>query len=242
MINFEEVCRPVIYEHDHWEFTYWVKGSSFLIGNSNHYYWVTASHVLNNMGGSANSLRIFPSDSAKVSLPFNEAYIVNKGLANDEDYKDIFMLRVDLTGFDNSGDAPLAAQDIMKGSMPAEQLLADDELWVIGYPSESNFINYESREINNTRSVLRANYKGTSISKHCHTLTINSSIFLDDYDGLSGGPVVHMKQGSYNGQVVNSPLLVGMLLRGTSSSGIAHFVSSNVIVDLVNIAEKMPNE
>ncbi|TSA06940.1 MAG: hypothetical protein D4R73_10505 [Deltaproteobacteria bacterium] len=237
MSKFEEACRPIIFEQEHEEFSYWGKGSSFLIANSNNYYWVTASHVLINMGGRADSLRIFPSDNSKISVPFNEQYTVNKGSTDDEDYKDIFMLRIDLNEFDSSGDAPLIAQDIEHGILRAEQLEPNDELWVIGYPSESNFIDYDSCEIKNTRSVLRAIYRGRSVSDHCHELIVESSIKLENYDGLSGSPVFHMKQLNRNGQVAVYPLLVGMLLRGTASSGIAHFVSSSVIVNIVNLVE-----
>lgn len=238
MNQFEEACRPVIFEQGHAEFSYWGKGSSFLIANSNNYFWVTASHVLVNMGGSAQSLRIFPSDHSQISLPFNEQYTVNKGLIDDEDHKDVFMLRIDLKEFDSFGDTLLVAQDIEHGILPAEHLKPNDELWVIGYPSESNFIDYDSREIKNTRSVLRAIYKGTSVSDHCHELTIESSIKLQSYDGLSGGPVFHMKEGPHNGEAVVYPLLVGMLIRGTAESGIAHFVSVRVIAEIVNLVDK----
>lgn len=101
--------------------------------------------------------------------------------------------------------------------MSAELLKPGDELWVIGYPSESNFIEYDNREINNTRSVLRAIYRGRSISEHCHELIIDSSIKLENYDGLSGSPIFHMKQLNRNKQA--KALLVGMLLRGTALSG-----------------------
>jgi hypothetical protein len=71
-------------------------------------------------------------------------------------------------------------------------------------------------------------------------LKIESSIKLETYDGLSGSPVFYMKQAIHNGEAVVYPLLVGMLLRGTASSGIAHFVSSSVIVNIVNLVEKTP--
>lgn len=240
MNQFEEACRPVIFEHKHAEFSYWGKGSSFLIAGSRNYFWVTASHVLVNMGGCAESLRIFPSDNSRISLPYNEQYTVNRGSIDDEDYKDVFMLRIDLNEFDSSGDAPLIAQDLEQGTLPAECLKPDDELWVIGYPSERTFIDYDIREIKNTRCVLRAIYRGRSVSDHCHKVTIESSIRLENYDGLSGSPVFHMKQAIHNGEAVAHPLLVGMLLRGTASSGIAHFVSSSVIVNIVNLVEKIP--
>ena len=238
MSQFEEACRPVIFEQESAEFSYWRKGSSFLIANSKNFYWVTASHVLVNMGGSAQALRVFPLDDSQISLPFNEQYTVNKGSTDDEDFKDVFMLRIDLNEFDRHGDTPLVAQDIEHGVIPAERLKPGDELWVIGYPSESNLIDYDSCEIKSTRSVIRAIYKGTSITVHCHELAIESSIKLESYDGLSGSPVFHMKHVIHNGENVRYPMLVGMLLRGTASSGIAHFVSSRVLIDIVNVAEK----
>ncbi|MBU4289393.1 MAG: serine protease [Proteobacteria bacterium] len=218
-------------------YSYWGKGSSFLIANAHNYYWVTASHVLFNMGGCVDNLRIFPSDNSKISVPFNEQYTVNKGSTDEEEYKDVFMLRIDLNQFDNSGDSPMAAQDINQGVLHAERLKPNDELWIIGYPAERNIIDYESCEIKNTRTIIRGLYKGESISEHCHELIIDSSIKLETYDGLSGSPVFHIKQLNRNGQVVLIPMFVGMLLRGTASSRIAHFVSSNVIVNIVNIVE-----
>ncbi len=235
---FEEISRPVIYENKNSEFSYWGKGSSILLSNSHNSYWVTASHVLENMDGSADDLRIFPSDKSRISIPFNEKYTVSKGVSDDEDYKDIFILRLDLHEFDNSGDAPLITQDIEKGIMDADQLKQNDVLWVIGYPAESNSIDYDACKIINTRSVLRAIYNRKSVSQHCHELNFSTSIKLNDYDGLSGSPVFYMKQIIHEGEEVLLPLLVGMLLRGTASSQIGHFVSANVMSSVINLAEK----
>jgi hypothetical protein len=160
MHAFEGISRPVLFEHRDPEFSYWGKGSSFLISTSRQCYWVTAAHVLSNVGGSAPSLRISPSDASRVSLPFNQQHTINKGLSDDEDHKDILVLRIDLSRFDSSGDAPLVTQDIDRGILHAEDLQSGDELWVIGYPAESNFIDYDCREISSTRSVLRAIYLG----------------------------------------------------------------------------------
>ena len=115
--------------------------------------------------------------------------------------------------------------------------MPEDELWIIGYPSESNFVDFDTRRIKSTRSVIRAIYKGSSISAHCHELRVDSSVHLESYDGLSGSPVFHMRSQFVNGETVFLPLLVGMLLRGAASSATAHFVSSDVIVNLVNQAE-----
>jgi hypothetical protein len=241
MSHFEEASRPVLYEHDHPDFSYWGKGSSFLVANSSQYYWVTAAHVLSNAGASVDSLRIFPSNGSRISLPFNEQYTVNSGVADDEDYKDVLVLRVDLHNFDRSGDAPLVAQDLEAGVMSADALNPSDELLIVGYPAESNFVDYQASKISNTRSVLRGVYQGKSSSAHCHELRMETSISLESYDGLSGSPVYHLKRQIRGREELMFPMLVGMLIRGTASSRIAHFVGCDVLVNIVKLVEGMPN-
>jgi len=237
MHAFEETARPVLFEQQTGEYRYWGKGSSLLISNSRNYYWVTAGHVLSNLNASVLSLRICPSDNTRISLPFDSKTIIDKELGDDEEYKDILLLRIDLQRFDESADAPLTAQDIDQGTLAAEDLLPGAELWVIGYPAESNFIDYDEQTIRSTRSVLRAVYDGRSVSEHCHRLKMECSIKLESYDGLSGSPVFHLMPRAVRGETLQYPLLVGMLLRGTASSSIAHFVSSRVIVSLISAAE-----
>jgi hypothetical protein len=237
MYAFEGVARPVLFEQENPDFPYWGKGSSFLLANSNHYYWITAKHVITNMGGSADMLRIFPADGSRSSLPFNESYLINAEGVDDEDYKDIYALRVDLSEFEENGDAPLTAQDIESGILAAESLSENDEIWIIGYPSESNFVDFDSCAIKNTRSVIRATYQGNSLSQHCHTARIETSINLSSYDGLSGSPVFFLKTVMDGEQQIQFPLFVGMLLRGTATSSLVHFVSSSVIERLTHLAE-----
>jgi hypothetical protein len=235
---FEQTSRPVIFEHEDAQFPYWGKGSSILLADSRHYFWITASHVVSRMGGSAQSLRIFPSDDSRISLPFNEQYTINKDLSEDEDHKDIFALRINVEEFAEFGDAPLAAQDIERGLLPAEELTLESELWIIGYPAESNVIDYDCGRIRNTRSVIRAIYQGRSLSDHCHVARIESSIQLTSYDGLSGSPVFYMHSKIAEGRELLFPLFVGMLLRGTASSSLVHFVSASVIRRLIQLAGK----
>lgn len=241
MSDFEEASRPILYKYDHPEFAYWGKGSSFLISNSRNFYWATAAHVLSNANASVDSLMIFPSDASKISLPFNEQYTLDKGVSDDEDYKDMLVLRVDLHDFDKSGDAPLVAQNLESGVLSANALKPSDELWIVGYPAESKFVDYESRKISDTRNVLRGVYKGRSSSMHCHELCMETSILLDSYDGLSGSPVYYMKRQIRGGEELMFPMLVGMLIRGTASSRLAHFVGSDVLTDIISEAEAMPN-
>lgn len=207
-----------------------------LLANSRHYFWLTASHVLKNLGAAVEALRIFPSDDSRVSLPFNEKYTIKSGVVDDEDYRDILALRIDLTEFQAFGDAPLTAQDVDLGLLPVENLGAGAVLWIIGYPAERNAIDYEQGKIQNSRIVIRSVYQGASASEHCHVAKVSSSIRLESYDGLSGSPVFYLQSVTHNGQEYLFPRVVGMLLRGTASSEIVHFVSAKVIGELIHLA------
>lgn len=235
MHAFEEVARPVIFEHSDENFPYWGSGSSMLLANSQHFFWVTASHVLKNLGGALENLRIFPSDVSTISLPFIESYQIQCGESDDE-YRDILVLRINLKEFDKFGDVPLRAQNIELGLLSAEELAVGAELWIVGYPEEKNCIDYEQAQIKNSRAVIRAIYQGTSLSDHCCTAKINSSIQLTSYNGLSGSPIFYLQPIIQNSQEVLFPRLVGMLLRGTAESGFVHFVSANVIGELIKQA------
>jgi hypothetical protein len=208
-----------------------------LLANSSHYYWLTAAHVIGNMGGSAEMLRIFPSDDSRVSLPFNEQYTIKKEGLEDEEYKDLFALRIDLKEFEEFGDTPLVAQDVERGLLAAESLAIGNELWIIGYPSESSSIDFESRTIKSNRAVIRAIYRGYSVSEHCHTASIETSVPLGDFDGLSGSPIFFIRHSKLEERDVLFPLMVGVLLRGTAGSGLVHFVSSRVVSNLIQLAE-----
>jgi hypothetical protein len=236
MHAFEEIARPVIFEHSDEAFPYWGKGSSMLLANSQHYFWLTASHVLKNLGAAVEDLRIFPSDDSRISLPFNEKYTINSGAGEDEDYRDILALRIDITEFAAFGDAPLTAQDADVGLLPVEDLDSGVVLWIIGYPAERNAIDYEQGKIKNSRIVIRAISQGASVSEHCHVAKVSSSIHLASYDGLSGSPIFYLQSVTHNGQEYLFPRVVGMLLRGTASSEIVHFVSAKVIGEIIRQA------
>jgi hypothetical protein len=236
MHAFEETARPVIFEHPDETFPYWGKGSSMLLANSQHFFWVTAKHVLKNLGGTVESLRIFPSDDSRISLPFNEQYLIKGGASEDEDYRDVLALRINIAEFEKFGDAPLTAQDTELGLLPAENLAVGAVLWIIGYPAERTSIDYEQARIKNSRAVIRAVYLGPSVSDHCCVARVNSSIRLASYDGLSGSPVFYLQSTVQNGQELLFPRMVGMLLRGTATSELVHFVSAKVIGELIQLA------
>jgi hypothetical protein len=240
MCDIAEICRPVLFKQNDPIYCYGGAGSSFLIGSSDNYYLVAARHSVNNPFGSINALKIKPSDNAEIFLPFDGGY----GLLNLEDkveYEDIYIARVNLVEFDESCDGVLKAQDIDNGFFAANDLLQDEELFVVGYPVESNEVDYDARKIKNTRVVLKAKYVGCSesLDDYCHQIIVNSSIKLKSFNGLSGGPVFCIRDQLVDGVLLTRYLLVGMITRGTASSGILHFIGAEVIKNIVDKVENI---
>jgi len=164
-------------------------------------------------------------------------YKINRDGSDDEEYKDIVMLRIDLDEFLTSGDAPLVAQDLESGVLPAENLTSGDELRVVGYPGESNEIDYDSATIRRNRMVLRAEYVNPMPWNHCHMISTDTTYSPDEYDGLSGSPVFYMRRQYRGNELFLFPMLVGLLVRGTESSKTLYLISSNVLIDIVRAAE-----
>jgi len=228
---FEQACRPVIFEQGDDNCTYWGKGSSVLLATSKNYYWATAAHLITNMGGTSENIRIFPSDHSRQSIPFNQALRITK--RDFEDYADLFVLRVDLEALANSGDVPLVAQDIVHGMSLAEVLNAGANLLIVGYPSESRSIDYEDYKIRYKRQRIFAQYVGAGTDDYSHKLQFSDTAEFNDYDGLSGSPVFHLKEETHDGRPVILPLLAGMLLRGGGQDRWGHFISSSVLLQLI---------
>jgi hypothetical protein len=237
MYEFEEICSPIFFESENKNYPYWGKGSSFFISSNNSVYWLTARHAIENLKGLIDNLRVFAKEGSKISMPFDEKYTIASNLNEDNEWKDVLMLRVDLEDFDASGDASITAQDIDSGCCPASGLEETQRLFVIGYPAEKSEVNYELDKILTTRAILNAEYCGPSLDAYCHSLKILNSSNLSNLDGLSGSPVFILKTEQRENVEFIFPLLVGMVIRGTASSNILHFISSEIFSGMVNSIE-----
>lgn len=227
MVNqslFEESARPVLFEAACKDYTYWGLGSSVLVWTAETYFWITAKHVMENQGQSFKSLRVFPNDSSRMSLPFDALCLINsQGL--DEDFTDLYILKIDLTDFAASGDAPLVAQDLDLGVHNPDLLTEGDELLIVGYPEESRSIDYEQFKIKYQRRIFKSKYIGPGEQRYCYTLKVKDNMGVTTYNGLSGAPVFRIvTQGAFS-----YPKLTGIILRGTATSQLCRFLGAHVI-------------
>ncbi len=229
--EFERASRPVLFFKKKSEYPYWGKGSSLFVASDQNVYWLTAKHVIETQGASAHDLMITPSDDSAISVPFSELIQIAKNPQN-EDYGDIYMLRLNLEEFWESTDSILHAWNINDHFFDCNKLSDGDEIFILGFPSESRFVDYDVKTIHFTQVVLRGIYEGRSSEAHCHKLRLETSITLKDLDGLSGGTVFrHPRNPEEPTQ------LVGLLIRGSSKSGIVHFIDCAVIDKFVRLSD-----
>ena len=102
----------------------------------------------------------------------------------------------------------------------------------MGFPSESRFVDYEAKRIHFTQVVLRGVYEGLAPESHCHILKLESSVELNDFDGVSGGTVFRHPRNPEE-----SSEFVGLLVRGSAESGLMSFVDCAVVAELVRLSD-----
>jgi hypothetical protein len=231
MKEHERPSRPVLFFTKESDYPYWGRGSSFFITSGSNIYWITAQHVIENQKASPKDLMITPGNESTVSVPFDNLFKIKKSDEN-EDFRDLFMLRVNLDEFWESKDSDIYAWNINRDFFDSEKLSPGDELFLLGYPSESRYVDYDVKRIHFTRVVLRGLYQNPAHDDHCHVLKLETSVSINDLDGLSGGVVFRYPQNP------EEPVqVVGLMIRGSVERGNVHFVGSNVIREFVHIAE-----
>ncbi len=235
--RFNDVAQPVIFESAYPEFRYWIHGSSVLLSTAERCYWVTAAHVMEKSGAAPGALRIFPADDSTRSLPFDEQYEIQKTFMGDDDFKDLFALRVNLGRFKSHGEGALVALDVNRHLIGAESLSGSSPLCLVGYPSAINSVDYEEGTLNTARTVLSARYVGPGPSDHCHIAELDKAASLSSLDGLSGGPVFSIGSRDAGAPEEPGPVMVGLMLRGTAESGRVHFLSASVISRMIRLLE-----
>jgi len=227
----ERPSRPVLFLTKESQYPYWGRGSSLFVASDRNIYWLTARHVLDRQGASAPNLMITPTDETAITVPFKDLFQIETE-PNNPDFKDLYMLRLNMEEFWDTADSELYAWNIDRNFYDCRKLEHGDELFVLGFPSESRFVDYDVKRIHFTQVVLRGVYAGLALESHCHTLKIETSIELKDFDGVSGGTVFRHPRSPQEPSA-----FVGLAIRGSVESGLIHFVDCAVIAEFVRLSD-----
>lgn len=213
------VARPICFCETESSYI-WGIGSSFLINYLGRVLVITAKHVVENLDANPKDTRILMPNT-KVALPIKSSFTpVFYNHENKTDVEDLIFFNIDDQRFCQESGLDLYSWDFIKLSYPTSKLAVGDELLVAGFPNTEDRYNYDEKKINETLLLRTGSLVESKLGKDIYTMDGTASEY--DFNGMSGAPVFCLREGFV--------LFTGIVLRGSSSSGILHFVSSEVVM------------
>lgn len=201
------------------------RGTVFLVGYEGRSYVLTARHALqpNNLV----PICVFPSDTSQQLIPLKDVFYVPQAL-EDDDFVDLAVIAIDARRITHPDVAGARLIDLALSCGEWKRYAHEAQFFVLGYPEERSFFNYETQEFRADRMIFLGRYGGQSNLQCLHILSILDAVSLKTFSGLSGAPVfawleLPMQQ--------PTPVLCGMVLRGTPESGLVHFLDRDVLVE-----------
>ena len=224
--------QPLVFETNLSEFPYSIHGTVFIVGYKGRAFVLTTRHSL--CPENSPAICVFPSDSSQRIIPLKDVFFVSENHASD-DFVDLAVIEIDMDEITDKeiGSAILINLELASGDWLSNSETA--EMFIIGYPEEYSFVDYESEAIANGRLALYGRYAGLSVSDYCHMLKLSDTHNLSTFSGFSGGPVfAWIEHPGNRGEIV----LCGMALRGTPSSKLIHFLDRSVLLDALDVKIK----
>lgn len=215
----ETFARPIRFCENR-EGYIWGNGSSFLINYRGHVFLVTAKHVIENQ--SAKLLYPYismPNTNVMltIKLSFTPTAVEHE---NKNDVEDLLFFHIDDQLFYQESGIELYSWDVFNYSISASQLDIGDELIVTGFPHTKTKYDYDRKIITDTLLIRTGVLAKSELG--CNIYKIKGTPSEFDFNGMSGSPVFCEK----NGRI----LFLGIVIRATSSSGILHFIGSEIII------------
>lgn len=221
--------QPLVFETDIADFPYSVLGTTFLVGYEGRPYVLTTRHSLNpeNIG----PICIFPSDTSHYIIPLKDVFFVSRDEAS-EDFVDLAVIAIDTSRVTQAEVAQATLIDLARASGDWETDSQIAEFVILGYPSDHSFVNYDDEMLHTDRVTLHARYVGRSVIPYLHEIEISESHTLTTFSGFSGAPVFAWAP---HPGVPPTPVLCGMAIRGSSTSGRVHFLDLSVLLDALKV-------
>lgn len=221
--------QPLVFETSIADIPYSVSGTAFLVGYEGRPYVLTTRHSLN--PENLYPVCIFPSDTSHHLIPLKDVFFVHRDEV-PEDFVDLAVIAIDTSRITQAEIAQATLIDLARASGDWETEAQDSEFVIFGYPADNSFVDYEEQMLRTDRVTLHARYVGRSSIPYLHEIEISEPHELTTFSGFSGGPV--FAWASRPG-VAPAPVLCGMALRGSSSSGRVHFLDRSVLLDALKV-------
>ena len=219
-----QCAKPIVFDSGNEGFPYATWGTGFLVKLGAQLFFVTANHVLGDM--SLDKLLVFPNAESDESIPFSEVFTVANRDPADPDSSDLVILKTHLGNLRLAEQSCLYAIDLDVSSDSWRTAPLDHRFAIFGFPHESRNVDDERFQVVSTQNVLLGRFADNSPMSHCYALDIADFNGVENFDGLSGSPVV-----SWPRKITDNfhPSFCGMVLRGTRKSGKIHFLDAAVL-------------
>jgi len=224
--------QPLVFETNLPECPYSTQGTVFMVGYAGRAFVVTARHLLR--PDDCPAICIFPSDTSQRIMPLKDVFFVSNSHVPD-DFMDVAVIEIDMKRVTDPeiGNARLIDLNLASGDWLSESETA--EMFILGYPEEHSFVDYDHETLTNCRWTLHGRYAGASEVDYLHKFEVSGKHTLSAFSGFSGAPVfAWIKLSGDRGQII----LCGMALRGTMSSGLIHFLDRSVLLDALKVKLK----
>jgi hypothetical protein len=211
-------------------------GTVFLVGYEGKPYVLTARHALH--PDNLVPICVFPSDTSHRLIPLKDVFFVPQS-DEGEDFVDLAVIAIDTMRATHAEIAEAMLIDLAVACGEWKRYASEAQFFVIGYPGERSIFNYETQEFRADRETLPGHYGGHSPLPHLHLLRIPDSRSLNAFNGLSGAPVFAWIELPMQRP---TPVLCGMVLRGTPESGVVHFLDRDVLLDALTVKRRFEQQ
>lgn len=213
-------ARPICFAEDEHSYI-WGFGSCFIMNVAGSVFVLTAKHVIENQDAKYQHCRVLMLEG-QVALPFSECYTPNfPDRENQDEIEDFVLFRVDEQLLYQESGLDLYSWDFVNRSCPTEMLKEGTQILLAGFPFQENRYDWENEKINEKLLIQVGYLSKSELGSGIYSFDAGPSDF--SFNGLSGSPVFCRIDGYVN--------FIGVIIRGTSSSGKLHFIGSELILE-----------
>lgn len=197
----------------------WGFGSCVLVKYAGRTYVITARHVIENQGAKMSSVCV--AGSGTITIPLLRTYrIAFDGYDKDDEEHDFLLIEVDEQRHMKIAGKQPVAWDLERRSFSASRLHVGSELLVVGFPFTEFRYDWDQKVITDLMLVRLGLLSEQKLSKGVYKMSGAPS--SESFDGLSGAPIYSLINGK--------PLLSGLAIRGSGSSGCLYFIDVAYLV------------
>ncbi|MGF6758027.1 hypothetical protein [Paraburkholderia sp. GAS42] len=194
----------------------WGTGTFFLVRWKDKEFAVTARHCISASKADPNHARLIVPDR-QGPVPFLGHFTPAGEEKHIDDERDIFMWEVG--GHTEEKDSGWWSWRMDHLWKPASELRAGQKIFIVGYPSIEERVDYEGRKLDPHCLVIRGDLADGSLAG---LLAVDCAEFEVTVDGVSGGPVFAMFDGIY--------FFVGMAVRGIAEARRVYFIDATHVI------------